>query len=119
MRGRGRPACDGGWSDQVDAALREAENEDNGRGSGTYLLGTRALYDALQGDAVQAEELARHALSWARSSRARRRRAAHLGGGIGATGPPRRGAGALDEARTEDEQNPAAARCRGAPQRRS
>jgi heterodisulfide reductase subunit C len=97
---------DGGWSDQVDAALREAESQDNGRGSGTYLLGTRALYHVLQGDAVEAEELARHALSWARSSRARSEELLTLAEALAQQGRHDEAQHVLAEARTEDEKNP-------------
>ena len=96
---------DGGWADQVDAALREAENEDNGRGSGPYLLGTRALYEALQGDAAQAEELARHALSWARSPAARADEQLTLAEALSQQGRDDEALAALADARAEDSRN--------------
>jgi succinate dehydrogenase / fumarate reductase, iron-sulfur subunit len=97
---------DGGWADQVDAALREAENEDNGRGSGPYLLGTRALFLVLQGDAEGGEELARHALSWARSPRARAEEWLTLAAALAQQGRRDEAEEALAAARTEDPNNP-------------
>jgi succinate dehydrogenase / fumarate reductase, iron-sulfur subunit len=97
---------DGGWPDQVDATLREAESQDNGRGSGAYLLGTRALYHALQGDSVEAEELARHALSWARSPRARAEERLTLALALARQGRREEAQEALAEARSEDSGNP-------------
>jgi succinate dehydrogenase / fumarate reductase, iron-sulfur subunit len=99
-------AADGGWADQVDAALREAEREDNGRGSGTYLLGTRALFRVLQGDGVEGEELARHALSWARSSRARAEELLTLAQALAQQGRGTEAREALASGRAEDPNNP-------------
>jgi succinate dehydrogenase / fumarate reductase, iron-sulfur subunit len=97
---------DGGWSDQVDAALREAESEDNGRGSGTYLLGTRALFRVLQGDAVEGEELVQHALSWARSPQARAEELLTLAEALAQQGRQDEATDAVASARAEDPNNP-------------